>query len=149
MTLEILQKESVEALKNKNKFRREVLADLIGAVKKMGIDNGFHENIPEEVVNAALIKEQKAVQEMIDTCPADRVETLKTYNEKLNIVKEFAPQLISDPEVIAAEITALLESNPVSLEKKNKGKIMKVVMPHFKGRAALDVVNQVLTQMMT
>lgn len=148
MTLEILQKESIEALKNRDRFRREVILDLIGAVKKVGIDNGFHEEIPETIVNSALTKEQKTIQEMIDTCPTDRTETLENYNKKLNIVKEFAPQLLSDPKIIQSEIENILVESSISLEKKNKGQIMRTVMPHFKGRAALDVVNQVLSQMM-
>ena len=80
MTLEILQKEMIYALKSGNKFRKDVLSTLVGAVKKAGIDNQCRDNIPESLVDTILIKEQKTMQEMIDTCPVERAEMLNPKN---------------------------------------------------------------------
>ena len=91
MELKVLQNEMVAALKARNKFRKDVISSLVGAVKKAAIDKNCRDNVTEELVNAVLIKEQKTMQEMIDTCPAERAETLAAYNEKMKIIKEFAP----------------------------------------------------------
>lgn len=148
MTLEKLQSEMIAALKAKNKFRKEVISGLVGAVKKAGIDNQCRENIPETLVDTVLIKEQKTMQEMIDTCPAERAATLADYNAKMAIIKEFAPQLMTDPAEIRAKIKELVTTNGVTLEKKNKGQVMKLVMPAFKGKADMSIVNKTVGEML-
>lgn len=144
MTLEILQTEMIAALKNKDKFRKDVISSLVGAVKKAGIDNKCRDNISEELVNSVLLKEQKTMQEMIDTCPTSRSELLNEYHQKMAIIKEFAPQLITDYTEIEKIIVHLLAQNNIEPLKKNKGIVMKTIMPHLKGKADMKVVNQVL-----
>lgn len=70
MTLEILQSEMISAMKAKDKLRKDTISSLVSAVKKAGIDNKCRDNISETLVDTTLIKEQKTMQEMIDTCPS-------------------------------------------------------------------------------
>lgn len=148
MTLETLQKEMISALKSGDKFRKDVLSTLVGAVKKAGIDNQCRDNIPESLVDIVLIKEQKTMQEMIDTCPVERAETLAAYNEKMKIIKEFAPQLLTDPVEIRASVKAILTEAGIEPVKKNKGLVMKTLMPKFKGKADMGIVNQVIGEVL-
>ena len=144
MTLEFLQNEMITALKKGDKMRKDVLSSLVGAVKRAGIDNGCRDNIPESLVDTILVKEQKTMQEMIDTCPAEREEILTVYKAKMDIIKEFAPQLLTDPTEIKNTVEAILAEANIELIKKNKGVIMKTIMPKFKGKADMVVVNQVI-----
>lgn len=148
MELKVLQNEMVAALKARNKFRKDVISSLVGAVKKAAIDKNCRDNVTEELVNAVLIKEQKTMQEMIDTCPAERAETLTAYNEKMKIIKEFAPQLLTDPVEIRASVEAILAEAGIEPVKKNKGLVMKTLMPKFKGKADMGVVNQVIGEVL-
>lgn len=148
MTLEVLQKEMITALKAGDKLRKEVVAGLVDAVKKAGIDKQCRDNIPESLVNTVLQKEQKTMQEMIDTCPADRVETLALYKSKMEIIKEFAPQLLTDPNEIKEKVLALLASAGLEATKENKGQVMKTVMPAFKGNADMGIVNKVISEVL-
>lgn len=142
MTIETLQSEMIAAMKSKNKFRKNVISSLVGAVKKAGIDNGCRDNIPEDMVNAVLLKEQKTMQEMIDTCPADRIDTLNEYKAKMTIINEFTPQLISDEAEIDKTIIAFCNENNLEMIKKNRGTIMKGLMPTMKGFFDLSIVNK-------
>lgn len=144
MTIETLQAEMYSAMKAKDKFRKDVISSLLGAVKKVGIDNGCRDNIPADMVDAALLKEQKTMQEMIDTCPASRPETLEEYKNKKKIIDEFAPQLMTDPAAIRIMIENILTENNIEPIKKNRGTIMKTIMPQFKGKADMGVVNKVV-----
>ena len=99
MTLEQLQASMIEAMKAKDKFRKDAIAALVSAVKKAGIDAGCRDNIPEEMANQAILKELKAVKEQMDTCPADRTELLAEYTKRYEIMSEFAPKLLSAEEV--------------------------------------------------
>ena len=141
MELKVLQNEMVAALKARNKFRKDVISSLVGAVKKAAIDKNCRDNITEELVNAVLIKEQKIMQEMIDTCPATRPEVLAEYTAKKQIIDEFAPQVITDP----AYIKTMVEAIGIDLTKKNRGKIMKVLKDNL---VDMKVANQVVGGML-
>ena len=142
MELKVLQNEMIAALKARNKFRKDVISSLIGAVKKAAIDKNCRDNITEELVNAVLIKEQKTMQEMIDTCPATRPEILAEYTAKKQIIDEFAPQVITDP----AQIKTMVEAIGIDLTKKNRGAIMKVLKDNL---VDMKVANQVVGGMLS
>lgn len=138
MTLETLQKEMISAMKSKNKLRKDTISALIQAVKKYGIDNGCKDNMTEEMISTVLLKEQKTMQEMIDTCPADRIETLSEYNQKMEVIKEFAPQLITDP----AEVETFINSLGIEITKQNRGQLMKAL----KGKVDMKVANMIISK---
>ena len=142
MELKVLQNEMVAALKARNKFRKDVISSLVGAVKKAAIDKNCRDNITEELVNAVLIKEQKIMQEMIDTCPATRPEVLAEYTAKKQIIDEFTPQVITDP----AQIKTMVEAIGIDLTKKNRGAIMKVLKDNL---VDMKIANQVVGGMLS
>jgi uncharacterized protein YqeY len=144
MTLEKLQSEMIQAMKNGDKFRKGVIADLVSNVKKAAIDKKCKDNIPEALVDEVLLKCKKTTQEMIDTCPAERVETLAEYVKQLDIINEFAPVLITDEAEIKSKINELLIENHIYPFKQNKGAIMKTIAPVFKGRVDMSVVSKVV-----
>ena len=142
MELKVLQNEMVAALKARNKFRKDVISSLVGAVKKAAIDKNCRDNVTEELVNAVLIKEQKIMQEMIDTCPATRPEVLAEYTAKNQIIDEFTPQVITDP----AQIKTMVEAIGIDLTKKNRGAIMKVLKDNL---VDMKIANQVVGGMLS
>ena len=148
MTIEVLNKEMITAWKAKDMLRKDTISGLIGNIKKAAIDEKCRNDISEELVDKVLLKEQKTMQEMIDTCPADRVETLDEYKKKMEIIKEFAPQLITDEEEIEIKIISLLAENNLEPLKTNKGNIMKNVMPAMKGKADMKIVNKVIQNLL-
>lgn len=56
MTIEILQKEMIAALKSGNKFRKDTISTLIAQIKRVAIDKGCRDNITEEMVDVELLK---------------------------------------------------------------------------------------------
>ena len=147
MTLETLQKEMIAAMKNKDKIRKDTISSLIGAIKKVAIDEKCKDNIAEDLVNRVLLKEKKTMQEMIDTCPADRTETLEEYNQKMAIINEFTPKMMTEDEIysfVEAEVIELTSVN-VQISPKIKGMLMKNIMPKLKGKADGKLINKVVT----
>ena len=147
MTLEMLEKEMTKARRNRDTVRITAISGLVNAVKVAAINERCKDNITEEFVNNILIKEQKTVQEMIDTCPADRTDLMKEYENRMAIVKEFAPQLLTDPIEIKSQIMDAINGE-IEFTKNNKGKIMKIIAPIFKGKADMKIVNQVIGEML-
>ena len=146
MTLEILKNEMISAMKNGEKVRKSVISDAIAAVKRAAIDKGCRDNIPEELVNEVLLKEQKTIKEMVDTCPSNLIELFNDYNEKFRIISEFAPKLVQDKEEIKKMIFDIV-NNEYEFEKKNKGIIMKTVMPSLKGKVDMAIAKSVLEKL--
>ena len=147
MTLEMLSKEMIAAMKNKDRFRKDAISVLIGAAKKVAIDRGCRDDVPESIVTEVILKEQKTLNEMIDTCPADRPETLAEYKARAAIVAEFAPKMMTEDE-IAMELGMYCTLEGLELTKANRGAIMKGFMPTIKGRADGKLANKVITEML-
>lgn len=143
MKLKELQSAMVAAMKARDKFRKDAIADLVSAVKKKGIDAGCRDDIPDEMANEAILKEVKTVKEQIDTCPADRADLLEEYKKRYEIMSEFAPKMLSKEE-----ISAILQDKFADvLATKNKGQIMKAVMGELKGKADGKLINQVVAEL--
>ncbi len=148
MTIETLQAAMIAAMKNKDKARKDTLSSLIGAVKKTAIDKKCKDSITEDLVNEVVLKEKKTVQEMIDTCPEERTDLLVEYQNRLKIVDEFAPKMMSEDE-IHRFIELELAENAIDASSKNKGLIMKTISPKLKGKADMKLVNQVLSSILS
>ena len=143
MTLEVLQKDMIAAMKARDKERKDSISSLVSAVKKVGIDNGCRDNIPEDIVDSVILKEIKSVKEQIDTCPADRTELLEQYKARYDVFNEYAPKLLSEDEVREILTTKFADV----IATKNKGQIMKSVMAELKGKADGKVINQVVAEL--
>ena len=143
MQLETLQKDMIAAMKAKDKERKDSISSLIGAIKKVAIDEKVRENIPEELVDRVILKEMKSVKEQIDTCPADSTELLAAYKARYAVFEEYAPKMLSAEEVKAI----IMEKFADVVATKNKGMIMKNVMGELKGKADGKVINQIVAEL--
>ena len=143
MTLEKLQKDMIAAMKARDKERKDSISSLVSAVKKVGIDNGCRDNIPEDIVDSVILKEIKSVKEQIDTCPADRTDLLEQYKARYDVFNEYAPKLLSEDEVRDILTTKFADV----IATRNKGQIMKAVMAELKGKADGKVSNQVVAEL--
>ena len=147
MTLEKLQNEKIQSMKNKDKLRNSVLSGIIDAVKKASITNDGRVEITEQLVNEVLLKYKKMVQEQIDTCPADRTETLEEYKAQMAVVTEFAPTLITDETEIRYLILDII-NNEHEFSKSNRGVLMKILAPVLKGKVDMGITSKVLGGML-
>lgn len=139
MKLETLQNAMVDAMKSRDKTRKEVISSMITAIKNKSIEMKCRDNVPESLVDEVLLKEKKTMQEMIDTCPSDRLVTLSLYKLKMDIINEYAPLIMSDP----IEIKDYINSLGIKVSKSNRGQLMKML----KGKADMKVANLVLSEM--
>lgn len=140
MQMEQLQKDMIAAMKAHDKVRKDAISSLISAVKKIAIDEGCRDNIQEELVDRAILKEMKLVKEQLDTCPEERAELKASYQATYTIIKEYAPSMMSEDEITVF----ITEKYSELLATKNKGMIMKGVMADLKGKADGKLINEVV-----
>ena len=132
----------MQAMKDKNKARKDALSLLLAALKNKAIDK--RADLTEDEENAVIFREIKQAQETIDTTPADRVQTIEEAKLRMSVYSEFVPKLMGEDEIREVILAVLAE---LAIEKptaKDKGKIMKTLMPRVKGKADGSLVNQVL-----
>ena len=136
----------VEAMKAKDKERKDSLSMLLSALKNAQIDK--REELTEAEENAVVKKEIKQTQETYDLAPADRQDIRDEAAARIAVYKEFAPEDMS-VEQISVLIGQVLPKLGIETPSPNdKGAIMKVLMPLVKGKADGKVVNETLAQMM-
>lgn len=144
MTIEILQKEMISALKAGNKFRKETISTLIAQIKKAAIDKGCRDNIPESLVDEELLKAKKAQEDSINLCPNARRDLYDEYVAQMRIIKEFAPSLIEDE----SEIRNIILDCGFEVSKQNQGMIMKTIKASYAGKVDMKKVSQVFKEML-
>lgn len=143
MQFETLQKDMVAAMKARDKARKDAISSLVSDVKKAAIDAGTRDNIGDDLVDQVILKALKTAKEQLDTCPADRTDLKEEYQFRYDVIKEYAPQMMSEDEIRKF----LSENFAEVIATKNKGAIMKEVMPALKGKADGKAINMIVAKM--
>lgn len=144
MTLEMLQSAKIAAIKARDTETKRVLSDMIDACQKATITPKGRVELIEQLVDETLIKYQKTVQEMIDTCPSSYEDKLKQYKADMEIVKQYAPQLITDKETIAKKVKEIAGTQGIELVKANRGALMRSISAELKGKADMKIVSAIV-----
>ncbi len=134
--------EMVTAMKNKDKERKDSLSMLLSALKNKAIDK--REDLTPDEENEVIKKEIRQTKETLETAPADRTDIIEQCEKRLAVYKEFAPEDLSEDairEIIREVLAGLGIENPTA---KDKGKVMKELMPKVKGKAEGSVVNKIV-----
>ncbi|HIS96026.1 MAG TPA: GatB/YqeY domain-containing protein [Candidatus Ventricola gallistercoris] len=132
----------MQAMKDKDKARKDALSLLLSALKSKMIDK--RADLTEEEENAVIFREIKQAQETVDTTPADRTEIIEEAKLRIAVYSEFAPKLMDEAEIRKVIEEVLSELSLSAPTAKDKGRIMKTLMPRVKGKADGGLVNQVL-----
>ena len=144
--IDVVRSAMMQAMKDKDKERKESLSLLLSALKNKAIDK--RADLTEEEENAVILKEIKQCQEAIDTAPAGRDDVIAENTARIAVYQEFAPKMMNADEINAVLNSVLSELGITAPTPKEKGLIMKTLMPHVKGKADSALVNQVLTAKM-
>lgn len=136
----------VQAMKNKDKERKDSLSMLLAALKNKAIDK--REDLTEAEENEVILKEIKQTKETLDITPADRTDIIEECKSRISVYEEFAPKMMDEAEIKETINQVLAELGIETPTGKDKGKIMKLLMPQVKGKADGKLVNQVLGSMM-
>lgn len=140
--IELVRAEMVKAMKAGDKGRKDALSALLTALKNVAIDK--RADLTEEEENAVVIKEIKQLKETLESSPADRTDIINECNLRMSVLSEFAPQFMTEEEIkkVISEVLADLAITEPTV--KDKGKIMKELMPRVKGKADGNLVNNLV-----
>ena len=141
-----IRAQMVTAMKEKDKERKDSLSMLLSALKNKAIDK--REDLTEEEENEVIKKEIRQTKETMESAPADRDDIRSRCAKRLAVYQEFAPKDLSEDalrQIIREVLKDLAIEAPTP---KDKGKIMKELMPKVKGKADGSVVNKLVGEFM-
>ncbi len=144
--MEDVRAQMVLAMKSGEKERKEALSMLLAALKAKFIDK--REDLTEEEENAVVLRELKQTKETLESAPADRADIREQCERRIAVLQEFAPLEMSEEEIraqIQASLAALGIEQPTV---RDKGRLMKELMPRVKGKADGALVNRLVTELL-
>lgn len=144
--IEEVRKDMVTAMKAGDKERKATLSSLLTALKNKAIDKRA-DLTPEEEVQV-ILKEIKQTKETLDTTPADRTDIIEECTKRLAVLEEYAPKMMDAEEIKAVIQEVLSDLGIEAPTAKDKGKIMKELMPKVKGKADGKLVSELVASIL-
>lgn len=132
----------VEAMKAKDKPRKDALSMLLSALKAKFIDK--RADLTEEEENTIILREIKQAQETLDSAPESKTDLIEECKLRISVYSEFAPKQMSEEEIRDTVKSVIAELGIENPDMKSKGIIMKNLMPKTKGKADGSLVNKIV-----
>ena len=128
-----VRKAMVDAMKAKDKDTKDTLSLLLAALKNKAIDK--RADLTEEEEVQVILKEIKQTKESLEMTPSDRTDMIEECKRRLAVLETFAPKMMDADEIKAVVESVLSELGITAPTAKDKGRIMKELMPKVKGKA--------------
>ena len=137
-----VRKDMVAAMKAGEKERKATLSALLTALKNKAIDK--RADLTEEEEVQVILKEIKQMKETLDTTPADRTDIIEECTKRLSVLEEYAPKMMDSDEIKSVIQGVLSDLGIDAPTAKDKGRIMKELMPKVKGKADGKLVSELV-----
>lgn len=144
--IEEVRKAMVDAMKAKDKDTKDALSALLTALKNKAIDK--RADLTEEEETQVIMKEIKQTKESLEMTPTDRTELIEEFQKRIVVLEQFAPKMMDADEIKAIISGVLAELGIDAPTAKDKGRIMKELMPKVKGKADGKLVNEIVGSIM-
>lgn len=137
------------AMKEKDTVKKEVVQIVRAGVLQIEKDNKI-DNLDDAGVLSVISKEIKKLNDVLpDFTKAGRQDLIDTANRKIELLKAYLPEQMSEDEIKAVVNEAIESVGAVSM--KDMGKVMGAVSAKTKGRAdnklVSDIVKNALKQL--
>lgn len=144
MTIEMLEQKRNLARKNGNNKRLLVLNDIIAKARAKETAGKKKIELTEQLVNDTLVEYRKMLKDGIKQMPEGHA-VRAMYEDQMTILEEFCPPVLEDEIQIENLIVKILYSNNIEVSHKNKGKMMKALMPALRAQYAdMDIAMPII-----
>lgn len=143
---ERLQNDLKTAMKEKDKFKRDVVRFIMSAIKQIEVDE--RKELDDADIEAILIKQIKQRNDSIAQFKEGGREDLVEKNEKeLEILRSYLPEPMSEDEV--REIVSQIISETGAEGMKDMGKVMGAAKAKIGSRAEGRVINEIAKELLS
>ena len=142
---ERLMADLKEAMKSKDKLRKDVITMVRAAIKQKEVDERVElDDADIENIISKQLKEKKSSIEEFKK--GNRQDLVDQTNAEIEILLKYLPEQLSDEE-LKEIIKKVIDENEIT-SMKDIGKLMKNVMPLIKGKADGKQVNIIAKELL-
>jgi len=141
--IEKLEKDMIEAMKNKEKDRLTVIRMVKAALKQEQIDH--KKEINDDLLIDVVTKQIKMRKDSISEFEkGNRKDLIEKTEEEIKVLENYLPEQLSMEEVIKIIDEIMDEVKPES--SKDMGKVMKEAQAKLKGKADMKEVSSIIKE---
>lgn len=141
--IEKLDKDMIEAMKNKEKDRLTVIRMVKAALKQEQIDH--KKEINDDLLIDVVTKQIKMRKDSITEFEkGNRKDLIEKAEEEIKVLENYLPEQLSMEEVIKIIDEIMDEVKPES--SKDMGKVMKEAQAKLKGKADMKEVSSIIKE---
>ncbi|MCI4463822.1 MAG: GatB/YqeY domain-containing protein [Caldisericum sp.] len=142
--IERIQKEYIQAVKEKDEIKASVLNMIKSQIKYKeielkGLGKALQEGDLIEIIRKEIKKREEAIEMYLQ---GGREDLANKEKKELEVLKQYLPK-VPDIEEIEKEIDKIIEEVSAK-DKKDFGKVMKVAMEKFKGIVDGDKIKEIV-----
>ncbi|NPV55952.1 MAG: GatB/YqeY domain-containing protein [Anaerolineae bacterium] len=138
-----IEKQLLEAMKNKDDVQKVALRTTLSSIKLAEIENG--KPLDDAAVITIIQKEIKIRKESIsDAQKSGRDDLSAQAASEILVLEKLLPKQLSEDELRALIVQVIQEQNATSIP--DTGKVMKVVIPLVMGRAPNDLISKLVKE---
>lgn len=134
------------AMKSRDSLKLDTLRLIVSEIKYKEID--LHEELGDEAITALLttqIKRRKEAAAMFEK--GGRTDLKDKEEKEIVIIQAYLPEQVGEEELKQRIQEVIAETGAQS--PKDMGKVMKVVVPEFKGTAEGDQIRKIVTDLLS
>lgn len=147
MMIEMLEQERNLARKNGNSERLLVLNDIIAKARAKETAGKKKIELTEQLVNDSLVEYRKMLKDDIKQMPEGHAVRVM-YERQFEILSEFCPTVLEDEDQIKNLITKVLHEQNIEVSRKNRGRMMKALMPALRAEYTdMDIAMPIIESM--
>lgn len=141
--IEKLRKDKMLAMKNKDKLKSGVISLIMSNILLEQKEQ--KRDLTEEEQLAFVKRELKQTMDTLEQTPKDRVEAIEETKQKIEVIKSYLPEQISEDK-LKEIIEKFMQENNLEKSNKSKGQIMKFVMGEYGKVTDGKTVNKVVSE---
>lgn len=141
--VEKLDKDMIEAMKNKEKDRLTVIRMVKASLKQEQIDHKkeINDDLLIDVVNKQIKMRKDSIQEFEK---GNRTDLIEKTQAEIDILMNYLPEQLTEEEVKKVIDEIFAELNPTS--QKDMGKVMQQATSKLKGKADMKEVSTIIRE---
>ena len=141
--VEKLDKDMIEAMKNKEKERLTVIRMVKASLKQEQIDHKkeINDDLLIDVVNKQIKMRKDSIQEFEK---GNRTDLIEKTQAEIDILMNYLPEQLTEEEVKKVIDEIFAELNPTS--QKDMGKVMQHATSKLKGKADMREVSTIIRE---
>lgn len=137
-----IQKDLVEAMKSKDKFRLDVIRMLKSAIMNESVSGEKHELSDDEIMMVVKREVKKRESSMEEYKKYNKLEMVESLKKEVEILSKYLPPELSDEELNKIIDETFEELKPTSI--KDMGKVMHEITSKYGSRIDASKVSKIV-----